>query len=155
MNNTNSFQEIIISTLNSVHSVGSEIYEKGKELGGKAIDNLQEQIPDVINQLMTYEFFYHLFWAIIPIIILLVILALAFYGAKFTGLEKNEINGIRIVVGLFWIFFSCMVVFSPGGDTSHGAFNNMMTCIKIKTAPKIFLIEYVNGLVKGENKHNH
>src|SRR4051812_20984718 len=89
MTDTNNFQSIIIETLRSAQSVGSEVYEKGKEFGVSAINTLQKEIPDILNQILSYEFFYHAIWALMVILFLI-----SLWGIRivFVNLIKNMTN---------------------------------------------------------------
>lgn len=151
-NEVDSLKQVLINTLNGINSAGSEAYDAAKKAGKTAIDFAQEQIPDVINELMRWEFTYHLTYAILGLcglifLIVAIILLVKQYKRSWYKTEQDN----------FW--FACamtgIIMLIPLGTTVTITVNNSLTVLKIATAPKIFLISYCNDLVKGAKTHDH
>jgi hypothetical protein len=149
---SDSFQSIILQTLKSAQSVGSEVYEKGKELGKSAVDTLQKEIPEVISQLLKWEFAYHLIWALFSLLVIVSFILAANKLRKVLKLyDSSNFEHFLATCGIIFCLVICVPIFGVG------VMGNISTCVKIQVAPKIFLLEYTNGLIKGGdyNNHNH
>jgi hypothetical protein len=137
-------EDVLVATLEKASAVGGEIYDATKEGFAKAVDFAQGQIPDIIAQIMYWEFAYHAIYAAIYLGIFLAMFlfcALTFkkswnnsdrYSAPFCLVTLNIIG---LVVSLFFIM---------------PAVPHIMDCVKIKVAPKVFFIEYCADLVQAQ-----
>jgi hypothetical protein len=149
--NNDGLKQILMETLRSAQSVGGEVYTATKGIAKNAIDFAQAQIPDVIHQLIVWEFWYHFIWAVFFIIVSIAFPIALYKAIKYVFTAHDEETGIMLgVIGSIFL----LVILGVG--TVPGAIENSLTCVKIKTAPKVFLIEYCNDLVKdGGKKHAH
>ena len=130
--NTNNATELLIEITRDIKSNVSDA--KGFVL---------EQAPDVIQQLLVYNF-----WSAIACIAISIAILAAFYkiGAfgwsKFvnrdTGIWSNE--ELWIIVPAVCMMFSMLLLV--------GIFTNVDTCLKIKLSPKVYVIEYAAKLIK-------
>ena len=113
---------------------------------GKGIDFAMEQIPDVCAQLLAWKFAEACLSAVLWILIAIGIAAgwrLA-WKVKWTGEDADfhqkfcrgmvsALSALMLVVGVI-----------PLG------MRPINTCLKIKVAPKVYLLEYARDLVKGK-----
>jgi len=144
-------QGVLAETLRSFQQVSGEALEAGRKGVKSAVEFAQEQIPDVIAQLMAWEFMYHLCWALAGVgfmAIVFVIFAAILKRVKIVG-DSDDVF-FTFVIGVAISLIVC--VFTLGGSVIP----NSLVCLKIKTAPKVFLIEYCNDILKPYNRtHSH
>lgn len=163
-------QEVLAQTLEKATAVGGEVYDATKAGLGKAVDFAQEQIPDVIAQLMKWEFAYHAMWTVIWLITMVVILIIGrkFWKASLTKSDNcsySDLCSSRTAHRLptfASVFLALVILF-------NGFSYNASQCAKVYFAPKVFLLEYCSDLVhvrqanaklgpndiKYQVKHNH
>lgn len=156
-------QDVLVKTLEKALKAGGEVYDATKDGLSKAIDFASEQIPDIITQLLKWEFVYHLIWAAAYSLITLAILIAAaklFKATKSSNWEDETIFFTRLATVIMVLIASCFIFF---GTVSHVA-----VCAKVYYAPKVFLIEYCSDLLSvrqynashpdyypKEPRHNH
>lgn len=143
-------EEILLSTLKKAQSVSGEIYDATK--GGliKAVEFAQEQIPDVIRELMVWEFSYHAIWASVCafiVVTLLVSFLLCLRQLAKSDWDEGGWGFLSVVTGILLLFV--------GGISVGSAIDNALYCVKIKTAPKLFLVDYCGDLMKADGKREH
>jgi hypothetical protein len=142
------FQEILIATIEKAQAVGGEIYDATKNGLGNAVDFAKEQIPDVISQLMMWEFAYHAAWTGVWLLFIAVLLGVGVFIWK-KGSVLPEGSEDRFVTRIP-IFIAILVSFIT---IYNGVVDNALVCAKVKFAPKVFLIEYCAELIEVK-KHN-
>lgn len=88
-----------------------------------------EQAPEVFQQYLAWEYFKGCAWAVISGILMMICVAMGIAMIK-----DNEDTG-----GWF-IFFAMLLLFTSA--------YNILDNVKIKTAPKVYLLEYAKSLLK-------
>jgi hypothetical protein len=147
--NTN-LQNILLSTLEKAQKVGGDIYDVTKGGIEKAIDFAKEQIPDIIAQLLKWEFAYHLIWAMVYLGLcgfLVWVAKKCFVKGKLEGGTSRD-DGV-FCYGVGFVVLICAWCFLIP------SIRNASTCIKIGVAPKIFLIEYCSDLVQASKNPDY
>jgi membrane-associated HD superfamily phosphohydrolase len=111
---------------------------------------LAEQIPDVLHQLLLYNFVVNLLWTILGTVILIVVVVLWFLFVKEAVKKYDEeedddyISGIVIttIIGIVICFADI-----------YGILSDHFGWLEIWLAPKIWLIEYATQLIKTATGH--
>ena len=111
------------------------IAEKTKEGILKGIEIAQQQMPDLINQVLAWNFIISLLGCLFGLICFILMVWVC-KKWLFTTEWLNETNAGSGVAGLFLITISLFIFI-----LNH-------TWIKILVAPKLFLIEYISNLIK-------
>jgi hypothetical protein len=153
--NTN-LQNVLLSALEKAQKVGGDIVDASKTGAEKTFDFLKEQIPDVLAQLLRWEFAYHLIWALI----LLTIFGLFSWIVKrcFRAFQKAGGFDSEDAVGFF---IGGLVIFVISSFLLFAGLRQATHCVKIAVAPKLFLIDYCSELVHSakdpnfKRTHNH
>ena len=104
----------------------------------KAVEVLQVQAPELIKQIMAWEFATHLIGFILGILILISTILWLRYSIK----------KWRNAVGYHMWEMGCILPVGIGLIISIGVMSNNITWLKILIAPKLFLIEYFTALIK-------
>ena len=152
-------ENILLTTLEKAQQVGGEVYSATKDGIIKAVDFAKEQIPDVVRELMVWEFSYHLIWAIVGVLACVIALgAICFLITKITKDVRQNRDPFGWVLGL--VLGGCFIL---GPLTVWGfghAIGDSLVCVKIKTAPKLFLVDYCADLLKNKatptkREHHH
>ena len=115
--------QILISTI-----------QKATDATGKAIDFASDQAPDVINQLLTYKLWENISVAVFCFIILFA------YVKGFKKVKEYDEDAIPPYLAV-----GCLVMIVP----LLLGLSSIIEAIQIAIAPKLFLIEYAAGLIKG------
>lgn len=112
----------------------------------QATSFLASQIPDVLHQLLVYNFAVSLIQFVVFLLIVLTIISFAVavirYALKQGDLDEDDWGGLALVVA-----FSGLLVFVDWIIFFDGAW------LKIWLAPKIWLIEYAANLIKTATGH--
>jgi hypothetical protein len=98
---------------------------------------VKAQAPDVIQQLLAWELSLAWFWAIITAILMILAPSFAIHNYRRIHGEYDDGHIVASIAG--WVV---MVI------SSIGFICNVMTIIQINVAPKIFLLEYLKGMLK-------
>lgn len=122
------------------------IIEQTKEGIAKGIEIAQQQTPDLINQLLRWQFAKHLFWVILGFSMFLICLILIKIIIKIS--EKEDFDfaepSSSFIVAFIWV-----IIIGLGTLLSLISYPyNVLTLIQIKIAPKIYLLEYISDLLK-------
>jgi hypothetical protein len=149
-------QEILLNTLEKAQELGGQAIDAAKIGFDKAVDFAKEQIPDIISQLMVWEFSYHAFWAGFWIAFCLILIAIGAICWKWskkyvsTGRYGGVATEFYVLKAPLWAaLFISFVFVLPSGIA-----DNALVCAKIKFAPKVFLIEYCSELLKARQAAN-
>jgi len=112
------------------------------ELAGFLLSTLKEskqfvlsQSPDVIQQILTYDFYLNL----LGVIIFGILLVPVIYYIKKMIADKEDLLNKHPLVACYLFFAS--VICGPLFIFS------IIACIKIQLAPKLYLLEYFKGLL--------
>jgi hypothetical protein len=144
---------VMIEILSGTKDAAKEIYGASKEAIHKSIDFVGEQAPDVIKQFLLWRFFRAGTWCAIWLAVASVLFLLSFKLMKFQkkvaadGRKNSDDHAVSCVFK--WILMLVACGFIIGGVGS-----NSFEMVKIKVAPKVYIIEYVVGLIQGQTPAN-
>jgi type III secretion system FlhB-like substrate exporter len=138
-NTQETVNSILIDVLKGVKDAGSEMYATSKVGLAKAVDFAMEQAPIVVQEFLSWkmgEAIFNVALYTIAAIVLFCITRFFFKKIKDTNINYPE----EIVpLGLGFLFCSavfCLIIF-------HQLKPNIETIIKIKLAPRVYILEYV------------
>jgi len=129
--------KVLIETIQKAQEVGGQAVDGAKEVTGKAIDFATAQIPDVIHQLLLWNFTISL--------ILFLVSAVVFFGTVIF-----DVVAVRRFLSGKWDgeYFPILIITAlPISLGLLGLLANL-EWLKIWIAPKLFLIEYTANLLK-------
>ena len=128
---------ILIDVLKGVKETGSELYAAGKAGVVQAVDFALQQTPLVVQEFLSWKMGDAIFNCIFYSIGLIILLGLIIWLKK--KLEKLEDYQPEIVI------YSLTIVFCIGLAVASTIpiKSNIETIIKIKLAPRVYIIEYV------------
>jgi hypothetical protein len=122
------------------------IIEKAVSGMDATVGFLSEQIPDVIQQLLMWQFAYHLIWGLVLTIgtIVFAVITIKWCRNLWRISDSRNDTGEAAVFATFFTLFSNAV----GIKLFFDGFDDLLLALKIYIAPKIYLIEYAADLVK-------
>lgn len=126
---------------NKANEVLAAILEKAMATAEKTGTFLQEQAPDVVQQLLTWKLVQYSVSAVVCFIAFFLLAYLASKTLKSLGEEDS-----------YFVTWQPPVLAASGVGAlvvSISAANNALTAMQIWLAPKVYLIEYAANLVKG------
>lgn len=106
-------------------------------------DFSKQEIPEVIKEFLTYNFYSRLFWGIFWTLVTLAI-SYGFYRVSKGFLKSardDEEKTMAVVVPLIMCILFCIC-------PVYKTFSNMDDALKIKLAPRVFLLEQVKDMIK-------
>jgi hypothetical protein len=118
-----------------------EMIELAKHTGTNAVEFVSTQAPEVVHQIVLWEIVNESIPVIFLLILLLVgiiVLRAGFKMAKKSGGWDGGPETVAAMAGAVAIFISIFAISVEIGDV-----------LKPLVAPKVFLIEYTNDLLKG------
>jgi uncharacterized membrane protein YraQ (UPF0718 family) len=131
---------VLIDILKGAKDAGSEIYGASKTGIVKAVEFAQEQSPMVVQEFLMWKFAQSVIWVIVGVIALGV---LSYLFKKCVDWFP-ESEGVSIIPGSFFVLMivlvCCMTVVP-----------NIEQMVKVKVAPRVFMIEWVSSQVTGKN----
>lgn len=151
MNTTTNSQDtlntIVIDILRGAKEASGEIYTASKAGIIKGIDFAQEQTPLVVEEFCRWKFAESIIDASIQIIL---ICFLAWLAKKSFKWYQDSIKEFTIVVNALILAASIItsIVFVSG------VWDNAKNAIKIKIAPRVYLIDYVAEKLAPQKKSN-
>lgn len=123
--------QVLIDTITKASNVSGEIYNGAKKVTGQAIDIAMQQAPDIVNQLLMWQFSKNATWFLFSILSI-------FICIKLTKKYWEESQGaIVVATGTVGVVGIVVVICT------------FLQMLKIVIAPKIYLIEYAANLIKG------
>jgi uncharacterized membrane protein YraQ (UPF0718 family) len=131
---------VLIDILKGAKDAGSEIYGASKTGIVKAVEFAQEQSPMVVQEFLMWKFAQSVIWVIVGVIALGVLSYL--FKKCVDWLPESE--GESIIPGFFcviMIVLVCCMTVVP----------NIEQMVKVKVAPRVFMIEWVSSQVTGKN----
>jgi len=140
--------EVLAATLEKATAATGELVDATKAGFNKAVDFASEQIPDVIHQLMVWEFSYHAFWAVFYIVLIITLMSIGVWCWKRSNTHKQGSDANQLLKVPFWVALVASLLI--GGN---GLMQETLVCAKVTFAPKVFLIEYCGDLLSVK-KHN-
>jgi hypothetical protein len=124
---SNELDELMVQIINQVKNTG---------------DFVIEQMPDVVQQILTYQYYSTLCFLIFGIVLLLISL-FSFY--KVRQLDKKSLGNPDVIP---YIIAFLMIGIMSGLVGIFNVCDNIDPLIKLTFAPKIYLIEYASRLIK-------
>ena len=146
--------QVLIEMLSGVKDASKEMYGASKEAVHKSVDFIAEQAPDVIKQFLMWRFFRAVTWACIFTFVAGVCLffvnklkkyqAVADKGSRYNDnpSEHQVTTFFKWALGVVACLF---IIFGVG--------TNAFEMVKIKVAPKVYIIEYVVDTIQDHNAH--
>ena len=136
---------VLIDILKGAKDAGSEIYGASKTGIVKAVEFAQEQSPMVVQEFLMWKFAQSVIWVIVGVI---AIGALGFLIKKCVSKLKNsksdedQIYLLPIAISVVISVVICFANIVP----------NVGQIVKVKVAPRVFMIEWVSDQVIDKNK---
>lgn len=131
---------VLIDILKGVKDAGSEIYGASKTGIVKAVEFAQEQSPMVVQEFLMWKFAQSVIWVIVGVIALGV---LSYLFKKCVDWFP-ESEGVSIIPGSFFVLMIVLVCWKT-------VVPNIEQMVKVKVAPRVFMIEWVSSQVTGKN----
>ena len=149
---TNSVANVSQDTINSIfvdilrgtREAGSEIYAAGKAGLVKAVDFAQEQAPLVVQEFLKWNFAHAAIHLTVAVIILITLIWCVRKCYKFATKQEN-IDDASCVPAWIGILILIVCIFGTG----ESIIPNVETMVKIKVAPRVYLIEYAVDKAQG------
>lgn len=104
-----------------------------------------KEIPPVIHEYLQWKFFEACYYAILPIIGLLISVYILRLGIKLLNSDKDygELEIVNVVGGSILTLAALIATISI-------SIPNLKTAVQIKIAPKVYLIEQASDIIKGK-----
>ena len=135
-NNQETINTILIDVLKGVKETGSELYAAGKAGVAQAVDFALQQAPLVVQEFLSWKMgeaiINLMFFGVATFIMLF---CLVFLLKK----AKKNIENDAIVPIFFGTCFTVVILIFLFGNIK----NDIQTIVKIKLAPRVYIIEYV------------
>lgn len=107
---------------------------------------LQKNVPAYVEELLQFDFYEALFYTAVPVVVLLIFSAITFACFKVCQNMNNSrdlrelynvVEAISLVAALITLIVAAFAV--P---------ENLMTAVKIKTAPRVYLVDKITSQLK-------
>lgn len=138
-NTQETINTILLDVLKGAKEVGSEIYSAGKAGLIQAVDFAMQQAPLVVQEFLSWKMgqavFNCIFYGIGAAILLSVII-----WAKKKMKEAGSYDDIIVAYTLIFMFSIAALI-----SLMFPIKENIDTIIKIKLAPRVYIIDYVTG----------
>jgi hypothetical protein len=139
-NTQETVNSILIDVLKGVKDAGSEMYATSKVGLAKAVDFAVEQAPIVVQEFLSWKMGEAIFNVVAYTIATIVLFSvLRFLLKKIKETDMNYSPEEIVPIGLGFLFCSvvfCLIIFTQLKP-------NIETIIKIKLAPRVYILEYV------------
>jgi len=139
-NTQETVNSILIDVLKGVKDASSEMYATSKVGLAKAVDFAVEQAPIVVQEFLSWKMGEAIFNVIAYTIAAIVLFSvLRFLLKKIKEADMNSSPEEIVPIGLGFLFCSvvfCLIIFTQLKP-------NIETIIKIKLAPRVYILEYV------------
>ena len=136
-NNQETINTILIDVLKGVKETGSELYAAGKAGVAQAVDFALQQAPLVVQEFLSWKMGEAIFNCIFFSIAMIILLSVIVWAKK--KIKKLHSHDDDIV--FYSMIITFCIVFTVGSTIPIK--NNIETIIKIKLAPRVYIIEYV------------
>lgn len=136
--------QVIVDMLKGVSIASGEIYQASKDAIAKAVDFTMQETPLVVHEFLTWRYVKALLnlltWVFVAGIFFYLSYRLSLYmpSTNTNLVNDNDITEHNLVCMFKWCFFVIGLII-----VLITCSVNLTTCLKIKTAPRIYLIEYV------------
>ena len=131
-------------TLDSLDTEAARILKIIADSIEKTRDFSVEQAPDVVKQLVAYKYAETVFGIIVDAVLILFFFALGGLCAYSAQWVSGEPDGIGRVFAM--VFSSIVGVFGFAGGCL-GLCDNIQSLLKIRLAPKVFILEYLRDIL--------
>lgn len=147
------FNGIIVDMLRGVKNASGEVYAASKTMIVKAIDFAQDQAPLVVQEFLKWKMMEAIVYLIVGIIGLLVISYVSYRAFIFFRKIDNtpDLCGNTDYFGRIMTLIVTVVILLPIVFAS--IIPNSLRIIKIKVAPRVYLIEYASDLYNGKSNN--
>jgi len=139
-NTQETVNSILIDVLKGVKDAGSEVYATSKVGLAKAVDFAVEQAPIVVQEFLSWKMGEAVFNVIaytIVTIVLLCVVRILLKKIRSTDMNSSPEEIVPIALSfLFSLFVFCFITFFQLKP-------NIETIIKIKLAPRVYILEYL------------
>lgn len=137
--------QVLIEMLSGVKDAGKEIYGASKDAIHKSVDFVSEQAPDVVKQFLVWKCFEALLNSIGFFFGGLIVLYVSYKCfTKFVDNMYGDDKMFAYAAGFVTLLIATLLLV---GGVGH----SVKTMVKIKVAPKVYLIEYVVDTVQRHN----
>ena len=136
-NNQETINTILIDVLKGVKETGSELYAAGKAGVAQAVDFALQQAPLVVQEFLSWKMGEAIFNCIFFSIVVIILLSIIVWAKK--KIKKLQSYDDDIV--FYSMIITFCIVFTVGSTIPIKT--NIETIIKIKLAPRVYIIEYV------------
>jgi hypothetical protein len=140
------FNGIIVDMLRGVKNASGEIYAASKTMIVNAIDFAQNQTPLVVQEFLKWKMMEAIVWLIVGIISLLVISYISYRVFIFFRKVDNKPDYFGNVDYFGRIMTTFVSAFILPSVIFMCIIPNTLRIVKIKIAPRVYLIEYVSDL---------
>ncbi len=147
-----SLNEIFISMLQGARDVGSELYSAGKTAITKSVDFAMSEVPKVVEEFLRWRAFEAITEMSVTIVWVLTTLLLMYIAYRF--IKKFNPNEHPIENPVFWTCILLLLVVCMPYKRISRLEGNVMTIVKIKTAPRVYLIEWTGEQVEKYKKQS-
>jgi hypothetical protein len=138
---------MVVEMLRGAKEVGADIYNATHDAIVSGVDFAQEQAPLVVKEFLTWrawESGLHLIFAVLSLVGVLIGAYVAYKWLKKANELKTEPVSMLYAVGAA-VIVVVSLVWIPG--TFKTIKQSSMALVKIKVAPRVYLIEYVSEQV--------
>jgi hypothetical protein len=136
---------VLIDILKGAKDASSEIYGASKTGIVKAVEFAQEQSPMVVQEFLLWKFAQSVIWVIVGVIaigVLGFLIKKCVSKLKNSKSDEDEIYVLPIIICVIISVVICFVNIVP----------NVEQIVKVKVAPRVFMIEWVSDQVIDKNK---
>lgn len=139
---------VLIDILKGAKDAGHEIYGASKTGIVKAVEFAQEQSPMVVQEFLMWKYAQGIIYTVIAVIGLGALLWIANWCRKYINktIDGSESDGNEVLAGLGMVISlmaSACVLFNV-------LVPNIEQMVKVKVAPRVFIIEWVSDQVTGK-----
>lgn len=136
---------VLIDILKGAKDASSEIYGASKTGIVKAVEFAQEQSPMVVQEFLVWKFAQSVIWVIVGVIaigVLGFLIKKCVSKLKNSKSDEDQIYVLPIIISVVLSVVICFANIVP----------NVEQIVKVKVAPRVFMIEWVSNQVIDKNK---
>lgn len=134
--------QVVIDILSDSRVIGKEVYNASKQTISKSIDFVIKETPDVVNQFLKWKFLEATIKCAVVSLPLIVMWFIAYL--IYRKLKKTSDDGFEFTP----LIVMAIITLTSGPIWYNGIVTNGLNAVKIKVAPKVYLIEYVANYIK-------
>ena len=136
-NNQETINTILIDVLKGVKETGSELYAAGKAGVAQAVDFALQQAPLVVQEFLSWKMGEAIFNCVFFSIVIIILLSIIVWAKK----KIKKLHSYDDDIVFYSMIITFCIVFTVGSTIPIK--NNIEIIIKIKLAPRVYIIEYV------------